>query len=295
MLACPVRWLLKASAQKVLGAAPGGRSANYLLQRHVARSLPRGEAAFARKFRRALRHLDAYSARHRGAVAGAVHEFGPGWDLVVALAFRALGVERQTLVDVARVARPELVNDTRQARAPGARPRSGERTFASSARTAAPIPGRARRAFRDHVSRPAGSERHRVAECVIRLRLEHVNPRARAEQDDIGPLLEECRRLLAAGGDELHVDLRDHFSFMDGSLSPYNFLRFDTRRWRLLSSPLNYQNRLRYPDYLALFRSAGFEVVEERAVEPSGRTSTCCAASTSPSPSRAVTRPRNWA
>jgi hypothetical protein len=58
---------------------------------------------------------------------------------------------------------------------------------------------------------------------------------------------------------------------MDRRLSPYNFLRFDTRRWRLLDSPLNFQNRLRYPDYLELFRAAGFEVVEKRAVEPSAQ------------------------
>ena len=201
MLACPVRWLLKASAQ-------GPRCCARRQVRELPLAAPRGAEPAARRGCVCAQVPPGASppgrvlrARHRGAVAGG-HEFGPGWDLVVALAFRALGVE-QTLVDIA-VARPSSSTTPRQARAPGARPRSGERTFASSARTAAPIPGRARRAFRDHVSRPAGSERHRVAECVIRLRLgtstlEHV------PADDIGPLLEECRRLPdGRRSDELH-------------------------------------------------------------------------------------------
>jgi SAM-dependent methyltransferase len=273
MLACSVRWLLKASAQKVLGAAPGGRSANYLLQRHVARSLPRGEAAFTRKFRRALRHLDAYSTHGAREPSDArFYEFGPGWDLVVALAFRALGIERQTLVDVAAVARTELVNDS----------------LAKLGRLEADLAAESGRSLR-----ALGPELRSLDELEERFGITYVAPQDPSDTglpsasfdfvsststlehvpaDDIGPLLAECRRLLTAEGVmSCTIDLRDHFSFMDGRISPYNFLRFDTRRWRLLGSPLNYQNRLRYPDYLELFRSAGFEMLEEHAVEPSAR------------------------
>jgi SAM-dependent methyltransferase len=271
MLACPVRWLLKASVQKVLGAAPGGRSANYLLQRYVARSLPRSVPAFWRKGQRARRHLDAYSTHGARELSQArFYEFGPGWDLAVALAFRAFGIERQTLVDVAPVARVELVNDS----------------LAKLARLEADLAEESGRSLRT-----LGPELQSLDELDERFGITYVAPQDPSDtglpnasfdfvsststlehvpKDDIGPLLEECRRLLTADGVmSCTVDLRDHFSFMDGSLSPYNFLRFDTRRWRLLSSPLNFQNRLRYPDYLALFRSAGFEVVEERTVEPS--------------------------
>ena len=44
------------------------------------------------------------------------------------------------------------------------------------------------------------------------------------------------------------IDLSDHHSHFDASLSPYNFLRFDDRRWRLANSSLLFQNRLRRPD-----------------------------------------------
>jgi SAM-dependent methyltransferase len=273
MLACPVRWLVKASAQKVLGAAPGGGSANYLLQRYVARSLPRGDAAFLRKFRRAVRHFDSFSTHGTASPAQArFYELGPGWDLVVALAYWALGIEQQTLVDIARVARVALVNDS----------------IAKFARLAAELATESGRSLR-----PLGPELGSLGELEERFGITYLAPRdprdtglpagsvdfasstatlEHVPADDIGPLLAECRRILGSDGAvSCTIDLRDHFSFMDRRLSPYNFLRFDTRQWRLLSSRLNHQNRLRRSDYIALFRSAGFEVVAERSVGPSAQ------------------------
>jgi hypothetical protein len=64
------------------------------------------------------------------------------------------------------------------------------------------------------------------------------------------------------------IDMQDHFSYVDGRLSPYNFLRFSSRTWRLLTCGVNYQNRLRYPDYLRLFAAAGLEIVAEEVTQP---------------------------
>ncbi|HZJ73022.1 MAG TPA: hypothetical protein VFF36_18965, partial [Planctomycetota bacterium] len=49
----------------------------------------------------------------------------------------------------------------------------------------------------------------------------------------------------------------------------YNFLRFSDGTWRLVNSPLHFQNRLRSPDYLRLVREAGFELVSETPSGPS--------------------------
>jgi hypothetical protein len=56
-----MRWLAKALLQKTLSALPQGERANYLLQRHVTRSLPGAEAGFRRRFERATRHVEAYA------------------------------------------------------------------------------------------------------------------------------------------------------------------------------------------------------------------------------------------
>lgn len=93
--------------------------------------------------------------------------------------------------------------------------------------------------------------------------LEHVPER------DLVPVLAECRRLLRPDGAlSCRIDLRDHFSYADPRVSPYNFLRYSTLRWRLLNSRLLYQNRLRLPDYLRALDEAGFDIVAVDAETP---------------------------
>jgi hypothetical protein len=62
------------------------------------------------------------------------------------------------------------------------------------------------------------------------------------------------------------IDMKDHFSYFDRTLSPYNFLKFSDARWRFVNPSLHFQNRLRRSDYLALVAAAGFEVLDETAV-----------------------------
>jgi len=78
-------------------------------------------------------------------------------------------------------------------------------------------------------------------------------------------VLGECRRLLKRGGvPQPRVGLEDHYSHFDRSLSDFNFLKFGDRSWRLPNPSLQYQSRLRYPDYLRLLRESGFELLRER-------------------------------
>jgi SAM-dependent methyltransferase len=93
--------------------------------------------------------------------------------------------------------------------------------------------------------------------------LEHIPPPA------IHQILVECARILKAGGVMSHrVDMVDHFAYFDSHISEYNFLKFSDATWSLLTSPLAYTNRLRYPDYLQLMKAAGFEVLTEGVEQP---------------------------
>jgi SAM-dependent methyltransferase len=256
-----MRWLAKALLQKTLSALPQAERANYLLQRHVTRSLPGAEAGFRRRFERATRHVEAYAEHGSDRPLGEAvfYEFGAGWDLAVPLSFWALGVERQVLVDLRPNVRADLVNTSierlgrlaseRGLRNPGGpiasveelEPRFGIRYLA-------PLDARA-------TGLPAGS----VDFVTSTSTLEHI------PEDDLVPLLAECRRLLRPDGAvSSRIDLSDHFSHFDHSLSPYNYLRYSDRTWRLVNSELLHQNRLRRSDYVSVFERAGLTVVAER-------------------------------
>jgi SAM-dependent methyltransferase len=262
-----MRWLAKAAFQKGLSAFPHPERVNYLLQRHVTHKLPPGEDRLRRKFDRGLKHVEAYE-RHAAAQpfpSASLYEFGAGWDLAIPLTYWMLGAESQFLVDVRENLRLELVNVNlerftrlapeleekhgRTLRIPGLEPLRSledlEERF--GIRYRAPLD-----------ARQTGLGSNSVDFVSSTVTLEHV-PR-----EDIVSLLRECRRLLRPDGIlSALIDLSDHFSQIDPSISRYNFLRYSDRTWSLFNSSLQHQNRMRRPDYLSAFDEAGLEVVSE--------------------------------
>jgi SAM-dependent methyltransferase len=267
-----MRWLAKAAVQKTLSALPAAGTVNYVLQRHVTRSLPAPEVALRRQFRRALRHVEAFEQHgpKRPLGEAVFYEFGAGWDLALPLCLWCLGVERQLLVDIRRNLRPELVDVTiarlRRLRAElegnAGRPvREPGPAGASSAEELAERFGVAYLAPRD--ARATGLEAESVDFVSSTNTLEHV------PEEDLGALLRECRRLLRRDGAiSCRIDLRDHFADFDPAITPYNFLRYSRARWRHLNSPLMHQNRLRARDYVEAFAAAGFEVLVAETPKP---------------------------
>ena len=260
-----MRWLAKAFLQKSLSVLPHPERANYVLQRHVTHSLPGPEAGFRRRFSRAVNHVEAYAeyGPKRPLGEAVFYEFGAGWDLAVPLLFWTLGVERQILVDLRPNVRVDLVNVTLQRlgklrvehdlRDPGGAIGSiAELETRFGIRYLAPCDARA-------TALPESS----VDFVTSTSTLEHI------PAEDLVRLLAECRRLLRPDGAfSSRIDLSDHFTHFDRSLSPYNFLRYSDRAWRLANSSLLHQNRLRRPDYIGAFEAAGFEVVAEKPWRP---------------------------
>jgi SAM-dependent methyltransferase len=262
---------LKATVQRGLGLLPQGERLNYVLQRRVLRTLPLGDEPFLGKVERAVQHFTAFRehGRPRAPEDAVFYEFGAGWDLVIPLMYRAFGVGRQILVDIRPSVRLELVNDS-VARFERLRPRIEE--LAGS--------------FEGLDSRPLGDLR----ELEPRFGITYLAPRDARDtglpaasvdfvtstdtdehipEQDLLRIFVECRRLLRPDGAlSCRIDMQDHYSYFDGSISRYNFLRFSDRTWAAINSPLHYQNRLRYRDYLRLVRDAGFEIVAERVSRP---------------------------
>jgi SAM-dependent methyltransferase len=267
-----MRWLAKAAVQRGLGLLPDGERLNYVFQRRVARSLPAGESVFRRKFARARQHLGEYEKHGPGTPAGEAvfYEFGAGWDLAIPLSYACLGVGRQVLVDIRPSARVELVNESL-----AVLERLRSSLEAEADRELQPLGG------------PIGSlaeleERHGIAYLAPRdaretglegESIDFVSSTDTCEhipEPDLAQIFAECRRLLRPGGAfSCRIDLQDHYAYFDRSLSRYNFLRFSDRTWRLVNSPLHFQNRTRARDYLRLVREAGLELVSETPSGPS--------------------------
>jgi SAM-dependent methyltransferase len=270
-----MRWLLKAAAQRALSPFPHAERMNYAFQRHVTHSLPIRKKKVRGKFNAALGHVAAYLEHgpDRPLEEAVFYEFGAGWDLTVPIAYWMLGVESQIVVDLRPNLRLELLNASARKLsrlAPRLEVKAGWKLRKP---TGAPLTAQAQleprfgiRYLAPRDARATGLEPESVDFVSNTATLEHV------PAPDLVPILAECRRLLRGDGAiSCRIDLRDHYSYVDRNLSPYNFLRFGERTWRLLNPALHHQNRLRRPDYLRAFTAAGFEIVAEEIIRPSRR------------------------
>jgi hypothetical protein len=79
--------------------------------------------------------------------------------------------------------------------------------------------------------------------------------------DELRMVLRTCAELGTTESVLSHdIDLSDHYSHFDSDISPLNFLRYPDWVWRFFNNRLQYQNRLRAPDYLEIIGRSGWTI-----------------------------------
>ncbi len=245
----------------------------YLVQRYVTRSLPFPDKELLGRFQIGCEHLAAIGRHDPSFDMSRSHffEFGAGWDLGMGLFLRAAGAGRQTLVDLNRFVRPELVHHAlTRLRAFAASPSADfpcagaldlSRLPASFEADPASVDGALRELGIDYRA-PADARRTGLPDCSVdcvtsSLTLEHI------PLPEIVTIFRELRRILRPGGLFVSkVDMSDHFSHSDDSLTSWHFLRFGERTWNLINADMLYQNRLRASAFLDAATDVGFELLE---------------------------------
>ncbi len=87
--------------------------------------------------------------------------------------------------------------------------------------------------------------------------LEHVKP------DDIFLMHQKLKKELKPGSIIVHlISPSDHRAYVDDELSLQDFLQYSEPEWRKKQTRFDYHNRLRLPQYLAIFKAAGMETVD---------------------------------
>jgi hypothetical protein len=266
-----VNWRAKAAAQGVFSYAPYGDRLNYLFQRRVTKTLPPPDRVFSEAATTARDHLGAFERRGGRAVVDATFfEFGAGWNLAVPMALAALGVEHQVVIDVRELTKLDLLQHTvtrLQTLAPSLGLQSPPAPFSPAigegdggARAVLGMYGIDYRAPSDV---RATDLKSRSIDCITSTStFEHLRA------GDVLAILGECHRVLRDDGVmSVWIDYKDHYSYFDANIGPFNFLRYSNRIWTLWSPSLHHQNRLRHCDFVRLFGEAGFTIVEEERVE----------------------------
>lgn len=240
---------------------------NHYLQKHVSKRLPRSEPDFDWHALTGVGHLQALDRVRPGVDRSGLHcyEFGAGWDLIGPISMWALGIDRQTVVDMNPNVALDLVNDTIHRFATDADRLDGVLGSRLRRPDESPIAGVDDLAARFGITylAPQDARAMPLADASVdfvvnTFTLEHISPA------DIAAILRETRRVMAPEAIiSSKIDMQDHYHYVQSTLSVYNYLRYPEWRWRWLNPPLHSQNRLRHSQYVELFEQAGFEIVSD--------------------------------
>jgi Methyltransferase domain len=270
-------WLLKAGTQKVISWLPRSDSVNYAFQRNVTRTAQLRPEWFNHKLDQAARHLRNWSVAGHDDPPRRLMELGTGWHPVVPVALALAGVDEVVSVDRSSLVRAanvgsvlrmfgEANDDGRlRRRLTILRPDRLDivRSLAADPEVAPARLVDAGVTFLVRDARNTGLPDDSINLFTSNNTFEHIPPNVLLD------ILVEMRRLAAPHAVLSHfVDLSDHYSHFDRSLSPYNFLRYSEPQWRLLNNRIVFQNRLRVSSYRRLFRAAGLELVDEEDHTP---------------------------
>lgn len=93
--------------------------------------------------------------------------------------------------------------------------------------------------------------------------LEHVKP------EEIYLMHQKFKKELKPGSIIVHlISPSDHRAYVDPDLSLQDFLQYSEAEWRKKQTKFDYHNRLRLPQYLAIFKAAGLEILHVEFDQP---------------------------
>ncbi|HLU12311.1 MAG TPA: methyltransferase domain-containing protein [Oceanobacillus sp.] len=266
------RWLLKALAQGVISHLPRQDWINIQFQKRVTKSIIPSQKALARRLKWCAEHLVYYRRNAESdSLPETVLELGTGWFPTVPIGMYLCGVRKVYSIDIRRLSDPayfdamlRILSEYPHEELKAILPDLQDERFAALKQIANTAKSQHEALEQMQIELLIADARHTdfpdasVDYVISNTTLEHIPYPILVE------LFQEFHRILKPDGLMSHIiDMSDHYQHFDHSITGYNFLRYNDFVWSLLNNPLQYQNRLREPDYRNLHATTGFRIVEQ--------------------------------
>src|SRR3989442_2302165 len=268
-------WLIKSALHRAISWLPATHFWNGLFQQYLSHTTDLPKTQFETRLDYCHRHLEAFLQR-RPAQTGdwRVLELGTGWFPTVPVGLYLCGASEIWTFDIVpwlRSAQVKLMLDRfeecaqageLQKRLPRLRPERLAKLREVSAnwdqRSPAALLEKMNIHFRVRDAQQTALESGSIDLFVSTAVIEYI-PRT-----VLKPILLESKRLSSPTAVQSHyINLCDHFSYFDPSITPFNYLKYNQRWWNYLNSPLAWQSRQRISDYRALFAETGHRIIRE--------------------------------
>ena len=251
--------------QNILSRIPLGERVNLWMQMNVTKGLPVNDEGLESKIEAAKIHISNYLSYNKDKNTDlskiSSFEFGAGYDLIVPLIFSFMKIKKIYCVDIKYKISAFLINDIIER----LKINSEFMYLISESKLNSEItPSNLTKILEEKYNifykapmdaASTNLQDESIDLIVSNATLEHI------PLDSIKAILKESYRILKPGGIMSHaIDYKDHWAYIDGNLSYYDFLKYNEKKWEYKNPSLNYQNRLRHKDYLDLFIKAGFQI-----------------------------------
>jgi hypothetical protein len=271
-------WLLKTSIQRLISTLPSSHRWNGLLQRYVTKGLTLTvHGQFEAKLMACRRHFEAYqkfSAHPKGEFTAV--EIGTGWFPIIPLGLFLCGANRVLTLDIRPLLSGHTVRQTLRCF------RQINKAGQLSAFLPAVQPERIallEKLESQSAPDPAGCLKAMNIFPVMADLREADLPDESADLVFSNGVLEQVPKHVLqdlfrvfsritgrASVISHHIGIADEFARLDHSITRFNYMRFSSRAWQWLDSPMITQNRLKSSDYQAICQDAGFEIVDAQEV-----------------------------
>jgi SAM-dependent methyltransferase len=272
-----MNWVFKAVVQKIISYLPYKEKVNYFFQKNITKGVALTQQHFTWKIEQAQNHLNAYNGHSKRPLSQAeVLELGTGWYPIIPISFYLCGCNNFTSVDIYRWMNaanfyqaievfmewqqhgrleeylPQLQKERWQALT---ELKQSEKTFEQLCQAIGFKPLQLD-------ARNTPFKKKSFDFICSNNTFEHI------PETTLKSILKEFKRVLKPDGIMGHfIDMSDHFAHADTSITIYNFLRYSKTQWHLIDNRIQPQNRLRYPDYLAMYQQLDLPIINTEVVK----------------------------
>lgn len=268
-----MNWVIKAVGQKMISFLPYSTRINYLFQRYITigKELPfdlvRSRIILAKE------HLCFYQKYEKTAIDNAkITEIGTGWYPIVPIYLYLHGANYISTVDVKQLYTNDSIDKAIRAILNCIETGEMESYFIDISKERVEN-------LKSALSEKNIEQKFLVFNTISQIENNCLKNVESYSQDLIVSnntfqYIPECELSLAFSEIKriskrnsiisIFIDFTDHFSQSDLNLNPYHFLKYSDKKWKLITSNLQPQNRLRKPYFSKLFEKENILVLEEK-------------------------------
>ncbi len=269
------KWHLKAGVQKSISFLPHKNDINFWFQKNITKGVELTDQYFTYKIQAAKDHID-FENRFVDKNSKTALELGTGWYPIVPIYYFLIGYEKTYSLDLSNWLTEEYIYKTiskyiewrNNGMLASYLSHINEEKWSvleelnlnrnSSIETLCnklnfePIIGDAR------TTKFENNTFHLISSNNT---FEHIYP------DVLKDILKEFKRIIKPSGIMSHfIDMSDHFSHLDNTISNFNFLKYSDKAWNIIDNSIQPQNRLRFKDYLEMYHDLELNVVETKTI-----------------------------